>query len=44
MHVALYLGVDAKVIVQGMQILIYHNKIVGVASSNNYLDIREKSK
>ena len=43
-HVAMFLGVDATIIVIGWRILKSHNKIIGGASPNHYLDIGEKSK
>ena len=44
MHVAMSLVVDATIIVRGWQIIRYHNKIIGGASPNQYLDIGDKSK
>ena len=44
MRVALSLGVDATVIVQGQQVIRSNNKIVSGSSPNHYLDISDKSK
>ena len=44
MHVAMYIGVDATIIVRGWQILISHNNIIGGASPNHFLDISDKLK